>query len=151
MVTINKLKEFKALEGQEIGKSEWLTITQERVNDFAKATGDFQWIHTDPERCKTDSPFKRPIAHGFLTLSLIPVLNAEVLAVNNVRMAINYGLDKTRFMKPVPVGSSIRLSVKLSSCKEMKSGMRVVSTCTVELEGQTKPACIADSIVVYFE
>lgn len=150
MVTINKLEEFKALEGQEIGKSEWLTMTQERIDDFAKATGDFQWIHTDPERCKTDSPFGKPIAHGFLTLSLIPVLNAQLLEVNNVRMAINYGLDKTRFMKAVPVGSSVRLSVKLANCKEMKGGMRVVSTCTVELEGQNKPACIADSIVVYF-
>ena len=150
MLVINDLKELEALSGKEIGTSDWLTITQERINDFAKATGDFQWIHMDAERCQAESPFGTTIAHGFLTVSLIPVLFGQVMEVNNTRMAVNYGLNKTRFVTPVPVNSSIRLSVKNTTVEPMKGGLKVVNTCTIEIEGKTKPACIAESIVLYF-
>lgn len=150
MLVINDLNEFIELTGKEIGQSDWLKITQERIHDFAKATGDYQWIHVDEARCEQASPFGKPIAHGFLTLSLIPVLFAEVLEVNNVRMAINYGLNKVRFMTPVPVNASIRLSVKVAGTEPVKGGLKVINTCTVEIEGKTKPACVAEHIVLYY-
>jgi len=150
MITISQLSEFQPLVGEVIGTSDWMKITSERVLDFAKATGDFQWIHLDEERCKQESPFGQPIAHGYLTLSLIPVLYAQLVEVKNIRMAINYGLNKTRFMKPVPVGAHIRLQAKVSSCEEIAGGIKVITTCTVELEGATKPACVAENIVLYY-
>ncbi|MGB0525315.1 MAG: MaoC family dehydratase [Flammeovirgaceae bacterium] len=150
MQTINSLDALKVLKGKEIGKSDWLEITQERINDFAQATGDYQWIHVDAERCKSESPFGKPIAHGYLTLSLIPVLFEQILEVKNIRMAVNYGLNKTRFLAPVKVNSRIRLKLEMAQCEEVKRGLRVVNTCTVEIEGQEKPACIAESIVLYY-
>lgn len=131
MRTINNLEELTALSGEEIGKSDWLEISQERINDFAQATGDFQWIHLDAERCKAESPFKTTIAHGFLTLSLIPVLFAQIMEVKNIRMAVNYGLNKTRFISPVPVQSKIRLSLQIADVEPIKGGIRVINTLSL--------------------
>jgi NADPH:quinone reductase len=135
----------------EVGKSTWLTVSQERINDFARATGDFQWIHVDEERAKTDSPFGRTIAHGFLTLSLIPVMFEKVVAIDGIRMAVNYGTNKVRFLAPVPSESKIRLSATLSGFADTEDGGRATFTCAVELEGKDKPACLAEVIVMYYE
>lgn len=150
MKTISNVKDFAALKGTEIGASDWLTISQERINDFAKATGDYQWIHVNEERCKSESPFRKPIAHGFLTLSMIPVLYEQIVQVENIRMAVNYGLNKVRFLAPVPVNSKIRLVLELADYEEVKGGVKIINKCTIEIEGRQKPACIAETIIQYF-
>ena len=142
---------LKALEGQHLGYSDWLEITQERVNTFADATGDHQWIHVDPERAK-DGPFGGTIAHGYLTLSLGPVLMPTILTVSGVRMGVNYGADKVRFLSPVKVGSNVRLGAELSKLEELPgNGAQVYMTFTFEIEGSEKPACVAEIIFRYYE
>ena len=138
--------------GTETFVSDWLTITQERINQFADATGDWQWIHVDPEKAK-HSPFGKTIAHGFLTLSLIPYLaGASSASYEGVKMGINYGLNKVRFPHPVPVGSNVRARVELQSFREVKgNGLHIVRKVTVELEGAPKPACVAETVTrIYF-
>ena len=132
--------------GEQLGTSDWLEITQERVNQFADATDDHQWIHVDPERAKT-GPFGRTIAHGYLTLSLLPVLLRQIYRVENTSMVINYGLNKVRFPAPVPVGSRIRATSTLSDAKPVDGGVQVELTTTVEVEGGSKPACVAVNVV----
>src|SRR5690606_33317524 len=135
---------LKALEGQHLGYSDWLDITQERVNTFADATGDHQWIHVDPERAK-DGPFGGTIAHGYLTLSLGPALMPSILTVSGVKMGVNYGADKVRFISPVKVGSRLRLGAELTRIEELPgNGAQVYMTFTFEVEGSEKPACVAD-------
>ncbi len=142
---------LKAVEGQHLGYSDWLEITQERVNTFADATGDHQWIHVDPERAK-DGPFGGTIAHGYLTLSLGPVLMPSILSVSGVKMGVNYGADKVRFLSPVKVGSRIRLGAELSKLDELPgNGAQVYMTFTFEIEGSEKPACVAEIIFRYYE
>ncbi|HLU41394.1 MAG TPA: MaoC family dehydratase [Microthrixaceae bacterium] len=142
---------LKALEGQHLGYSDWLDITQERVNTFADATGDHQWIHVDPERAK-DGPFGGTIAHGYLTLSLGPVLMPSILTVSGVKMGVNYGADKVRFISPVKVGSRLRLGAELTRIEELPgNGAQVYMTFTFEVEGSEKPACVADIIFRYYE
>ena len=142
---------LKALEGQHLGYSDWLDITQERVNTFADATGDHQWIHVDPERAK-DGPFGGTIAHGYLTLSLGPVLMPSILTVSGVKMGVNYGADKVRFISPVMVGSRLRLGAELTRIEELPgNGAQVYMTFTFEVEGSEKPACVADIIFRYYE
>jgi acyl dehydratase len=132
--------------GTELGASEWLTIDQDRINLFAEATGDHQWIHVDPERA-AQGPFGRTIAHGYLTLSLLPVLVQDIYRVEGVRMGVNYGLNKVRFITPVPVGSKIRAVLTLDSVTEAGGGLQIASTAVVEIEGVEKPAAVAESLV----
>ncbi|MCK9901373.1 MaoC family dehydratase [Parafrankia sp. FMc2] len=148
MATIDGIDELRKLQGQELGTSPWREVTQEQVNNFAAATGDWQWIHTDVERAK-DGPFKTTIAHGFLTLSLLPVIVADTAAVTGISLALNYGLNKVRFPQPVPVGSRVRGVVRNLSIEDVKGGVQVVNQVTIELEGATKPACVAESVVRY--
>jgi acyl dehydratase len=136
---------IRAQEGADLGHTDWMEITQERVNTFADATGDHQWIHVDPERAKT-GPFGAPIAHGYLTLSLLIPLWSELLQVEEVDMAINYGLNKVRFPHPVPVGSKIRAAGRVAGVKDIKGGVEVTVDLSVEIEGVDKPACAAQGI-----
>lgn len=131
--------------GQEIGLSDWVTIDQERIQRFAEATGDHQWIHVDPERA-AQGPFGTTIAHGFLTLSLLPRLSSQAYQVQDTRMAVNYGLNRVRFPAPVPVGSRVRARCRLVSFQPIDGGAQVTTEITVECEGNGKPVCIAESI-----
>lgn len=146
MKTLQNLAELPALVGQEVAVSDWLTITQQQVDLFAQATGDHQWIHVDVERAKA-GPFGAPIAHGFLTLSLLPRFFETSLEIRNSRMGVNYGLNKVRFTSPVPVGSRLRARMKLQSCEPIeKDGMQMTWLVTVERDGSDKPVCVAESL-----
>jgi acyl dehydratase len=147
--TVDHLDEFHALVGQQIGYSEWQTITQERVNLFADATDDHQWIHVDPEAAKA-GPFGGPIAHGYLTLSLAPVLLQKVLVISGMTYGINYGANKVRFPSPVPVGAELRMGVTVASAEEVGGGMQVVFDLVFELKDAPKPACVAQVVYRYF-
>ena len=147
MKTFDTLQELGACVGQDVATSDWISISQEQVNLFAEATGDHQWIHVDVERAKA-GPFGAPIAHGFLTLSLVPKFFENALEVKKVRMGVNYGLNKVRFMAPVPVGSRLRAHLKLLACDAIdNNGVQSTWQVTVEREGATKPVCIAESLV----
>ena len=146
MKTFENLSELKSLVGHEVAISDWLTITQEQVNQFAQATGDYQWIHVDVERA-TAGPFGAPIAHGFLTLSLLPRFFESAMEIRNTRMGVNYGLNKVRFTSPVPVGSRLRGRMTLLACEAIDNdGMQMTWKVTVEREGSDKPACVAESL-----
>jgi acyl dehydratase len=129
-----------------VAVSDWVVISQERVNQFAEATGDYQWIHLDVERCKRESPFGGPIAHGYLTLSLLPMLMQNSVKMTDVRMGVNYGLNKVRFPAPVPVGSKVRSRTTVVSVEDIEGGAQVTWLVTVEREGGDKPVCVAESI-----
>jgi acyl dehydratase len=131
-----------ALVGQELGESDWLEISQERINTFADATDDHQWIHCDPDRAAR-GPFGTTIAHGYLTLSLVIPLMEQVLVIENKTTSINYGLNKVRFPAPVPAGSRIRMKASLEDAAEVPSGVQVTVNCVIEVEGQERPACVA--------
>jgi acyl dehydratase len=140
----------KELVGQHLGYSDWLEVTQEQVNLFADATGDHQWIHVDPERAAKESPFGTAIAHGYLTLSLVPVLLASVMRVEGIAMGVNYGVNKLRFPAPVPVGSKVRAGATLASVEDIAGGAQVSMDVTVEVEGQDKPSCVAQVVYRYY-
>jgi acyl dehydratase len=142
---INGGDELKSYVGQHLGYSDYMEITQERVNQFAEATGDFQWIHVDVERAKA-GPFGGPIAHGYLTLSLGPVLYPQIVRINGFAMGINYGANKVRFPTPVPVGAKLRLGVKLLSVEEIPGGLQSTMEFTFECEGASKPSCVSEII-----
>ena len=145
--TVNGVDGVKALPtGELLGYSDWVEITQESVNQFADATGDHQWLHVDPERAK-NGPFGGPIAHGYLTLSLVPLLLPQVLELSGFSMGVNYGCDRVRFPAPVPVGSKVRAGVVLDSVTDVAGGIQLTVTMTFEIEGGTKPACIATILV----
>jgi acyl dehydratase len=146
---IDGINGLKGRVGDHLGYSEWHEVTQEQVNLFADATGDHQWIHVDVERAKS-GPFGGPIAHGYLTLSLTPALLSEILEVSGVSMAINYGLNKLRFPSPVPVGSKVRAGVELAGVEEVSGGAQVSLTVTYEVEGGTKPVCVAEVLFRYY-
>ncbi|MEV0181655.1 MaoC family dehydratase [Streptomyces sp. NPDC050625] len=147
----NGLEELKFLSGSDLGRTDWLDITQERVHTFADATDDHQWIHTDPERAK-EGPFGGPIAHGYLTLSLIIPLFGELLEITGISMSVNYGLEKVRFPSPVPVGARIRLHGTVGSVEEVKgNGVQMELTFTVEVEGSDKPACVAQAVYRHYD
>jgi acyl dehydratase len=139
------LADLQALVGQPIGSSDWLTIEQSRIDQFAQATGDHQWIHVDPERA-AKGPFGTTIAHGFLTLSLLPLLSEQAFAIDDVRMGINYGLNRVRFPTPVPAGSRLRAQLKLLSYEPLPGGAQLTVEVTMQLEGADKPACVAESV-----
>lgn len=134
--------------GTEIGVGDWITVDQERVDRFAAATGDHQWIHVDPERAAA-GPYGGTIAHGFLTLSLIVPMTAQVMTVSAARVALNYGLDRVRFLTPVPVGGRLRGRVELTALTEVPGGVQAHRLVTVELEGAARPACVAEAIARY--
>ena len=145
MRTFQTIAELKDLVGQEIGLSDWITVTQERIQLFADATNDHQWIHLDAERAKA-GPFGTTIAHGFLTLSLLPEMAASAFGVNETRMGVNYGLNKVRFPAPVPSGSRLRGRFKLVGYEPLEGGAQLTVQVTMEREGSDKPVCIAESI-----
>ncbi len=149
--TVTGIAGLKELVGQHLGYSDEMEITQERVNTFADATGDHQWIHVDPERAK-DGPFGGPIAHGYLTVSLGPALLPSIVKVEGMRMAVNYGMGKVRFPAPVPVGSKLRLGAELTSLEELDgNGAQVTMTFVYEVVGAPKPSCVAEVIFRYYE
>ena len=141
----DKLAELQALVGHELGSSDWLTVAQPRIDQFAQATGDHQWIHVDPVRAAA-GPFGAPVAHGFLTLSLLPVLFETGFAIADVRMGVNYGLNRVRFMAPVRVGSRLRGHFKLLAFEPLDGGAQLTVQATIELEGEGKPACVAETV-----
>jgi acyl dehydratase len=146
MRTIASLAEMPALVGQEVAVSDWVTVTQEQVNLFADATGDHQWIHVDVEKAKA-GPFGAPIAHGFLTLSLLPRFFESAIAIGGTRMGVNYGLNKVRFTSPVPVGSRLRARLTLLACEAIEhGGLQMTWKVSVEREGADKPVCVAESL-----
>lgn len=146
MRTLGSLAELPALVGQEVAVSDWSTITQEQINLFAQATGDHQWIHVDVEKAKA-GPFGAPIAHGFLTLSLLPKFFETAFEIRDSRMGVNYGLNKVRFTSPVPVGSRLRGRIKLLACQPIENnGMQMTWQVTVERDGADKPVCVAESL-----
>ena len=141
---------LKAKKGEHLGYSDWLEVTQERVNEFAEATGDHQWIHVDPERAKS-GPFGGPIAHGYLTISLAPMLLPQVMRVEGIQMGVNYGINKLRFPSPVPVGSNVRVGVELLDATDIAGGAQVVMRFTFECEGAPKPSCVSENVFRYYE
>ena len=146
MRNFEKLEELAALVGQHVATSDWMVVTQEAINQFAQATGDHQWIHIDVERAKA-GPFGAPIAHGFLTLSLIPQFVASAIHIADVRMGVNYGLNRVRFMGPVPAGSRVRAALTLLKAEPIDNqGRQLTWQVTTEREGVAKPVCIAESI-----
>ena len=147
MRILDDLDELAALTGEELGTSDWLQIDQDRVNAFAEATGDHQWIHVDVERA-TSGPFGGTIAHGYLTLSLIPFLGAQVFALETPGAKLNYGVNKVRFPSPLPVGSRIRAHVKVVDVADVPAGKQVTFGWAIEIEGGTKPACVAETVVL---
>ena len=144
--SVEGVEGVQGLVGQHLGYSDWVEITQEQVNRFADATGDHQWIHVDPERAKRESPFGGPIAHGYLTLSLIPSLLPQIVEISGFRMGVNYGTEKVRFPSPVPVGSRIRAGATLDSATPFDGGIQMVVTVTVEVEGASKPSLVATTL-----
>jgi len=139
------LDDLRSAVGTELGVSDWIQIDQHRVDEFASATGDHQWIHTDPELA-AKGPFGTTIAHGYLTLSLLPVICGDLIAVGGVRMGVNYGTNKVRFPAPVPVGSRVRGRVELLEVTDVADGVQLVARVTVEREGGDKPVCVAESV-----
>jgi acyl dehydratase len=146
MREIHSLAELTSLVGQEVAVSDWVEISQQRINTFAEATGDMQWIHIDVARAKRESPFGAPIAHGFLTLSLLPMLMQNAIDISYIKMGVNYGLNKVRFPAPVPVGSRLRGRLKLLSVEEITDGAQMIWEISIEREGGDKPVCVAESI-----
>jgi len=144
--TVDGVEGLQGLVGQHLGYSDWVEITQERVNRFADATGDHQWIHVDPERAARESPFGGPVAHGYLTLSLLPMLMPQILDARGFRMSVNYGTEKVRFPSPVPVGSRVRAGATLDSASPLDGGVQVVVTVTIEVEGASKPSLVATTV-----
>lgn len=148
---ISGIEELKSLVGEEISTSDWTEVTQSRINAFADATEDHQWIHLDSERAKTDSPFGTTIAHGFLTLSLLPYLAAQAYKVQgDFKMGINYGLNRLRFISPVPSGSSVRARFTLQSVEDVPGGVQLAVVATVDIEGGQKPALVAEWLMRYY-
>jgi len=149
MATSVSIEEFANLVGHDLGTSAPLTVTQEQVNLFADATGDHQWIHVDPERAKS-GPFGGPIAHGYLTLSLIPTLMGSVLSVSGISMGVNYGCNKVRFTSPVPVGAELVAQATVAAVDEVAGGLQVCLDVTVSVVGAPKPSCVAQVVYRYY-
>ena len=147
---IKNTAELANYAGKEVGVSDWFEVSQDRIDQFAEATEDRQWIHIDPERAASDSPFKTTIAHGFLTLSLLSALTKSAIAVGGVRMGINYGLNRVRFVSPVPADARIRGRFTLATLEEIKGGVQSTWNVTVEREGSDKPCCVAEWLVRYY-
>ncbi|GAB41685.1 MULTISPECIES: MaoC family dehydratase [Gordonia] len=145
--TFNSISELTAAIGEDLGYGDWLEVTQERIDAFADATGDHQWIHVDPERAN-DGPFGATVAHGYLTLSLLPLLAGDIFTVNGPKLVINYGLNRVRFPSPVKVGSRIRANAEIVSIDDSPAGVTMVVRSTVQIDGVEKPACVAENVRV---
>lgn len=151
-LVLEDIKEFRTYEGKTLPLGEWLTITQEMINDFAKATLDFQWIHVDVEKATQHSPFKKPVAHGFMSVSLLSNMLGDLLQIKSVKMGVNYGLNKVRFPNPVLVDSKLRLNGKIRTIeKYAQNGVKITWNLTVEIKDLDKPACVAEFISLMFE
>ena len=151
-LALENFNAFRKLEGKPLPDGDWMTVTQEMINDFAKATGDFQWIHVDVERAKKYSPFKKPVAHGFMSVSLLAKMLGDVVEVTSAKMGVNYGLNKVRFPSPVLVDSRLRLRVGISNIEDYgDAGIKITWNCTVEIDGAEKPACVAEFLSLMFE
>ena len=150
MLEIDTPADIKAYVGKQIGTSDWVTVDQARINQFADATGDHQWIHVDVDRARTEMPNGKTIAHGFLTLSLLPHLMASIYRIKKTSRGINYGSNKVRFTAMVPSGSRVRLHQTLKSVEDVEGGVRMIFDCTVELEGSTRPALVSETIIIAF-
>jgi len=149
-LVINSYEEFAAYEGKQLGVSEWLQVDQERINNFADATLDHQWIHVDVERAKEQSAYKSTIAHGYLTLSLLPHMWNQIIEVNNLKMMVNYGMDNMRFGIPVITGSRIRLVASLAKIENLRGICKAIIDFTIEIEGQRKPALKGEAQFLYY-
>jgi acyl dehydratase len=148
---IASVDELRSLIGQEVAVTDWMEISQQQVNMFAEATGDHQWIHLDVERCKTESPYRTTVAHGFLTLSLLPVLMQSAISMPPSKLSVNYGLNKVRFPAPVPVGSRVRARVVPLEVEDIEGGYQMTWKVTIEREGGDKPVCVAESMARRYE
>ena len=148
--TIEGIEGLRALVGQEIGVSGWREIDQDLINRFADATGDHQWIHIDVERAQRESPFGTTIAHGYLILSLVPAFNEEIFTVKGLKLVVNYGLNKVRFVSPVPAGSRLRMRGRLAELSEVAGGEQAILALTIEREGEEKPACVVEQLVRFY-
>ncbi len=149
-LVVGSLEEVKELKGKQLGPTEWKVITQEQVNDFARATGDFQWIHTDPERAAKESPFKKTIAHGYMSLALLGGMYFEMIEVKGVKMAVNYGANKVRFPAPLPVGSSVRMAAEVAEVEPVEGGVQLTVKATLEVQGAPRPAMVAEVLFRYY-
>ncbi len=150
MYVVSCVEDGKALEGVEVGLSDWVIIDQNRIDQFAEATSDYQWIHVDTERCAREIPNGRTIAHGYLTLSLIPALTGDFVHVENLARAINFGANKVRFYTPVPAGSRVRARVTVLQARRRAGALMITSETRIEVEGERKPACVAETLGMYF-
>ena len=149
-ITVEGVEGVTGLVGRELGPTDWVEITQDMVDTFADATGDHQWIHVDVERAKRESPFGGPIAHGYLTLSLTPRFLPQLMRITGFAMGVNYGTEKVRFPSPVPVGSKLRARATVDAVTEIAGGVQMQTTVTFEVEGSTKPACVATIVVRHY-
>jgi acyl dehydratase len=147
---IKSIDDAKAMEGEEVGLSDWIVIDQHRIDQFAEATADHQWIHVDTERAAREMPDGKTIAHGYLTLALIPALTGNFVHVENLERAINFGLNKLRFYSPVPVGSQLRGRATVLQARKRAGALLLTSEVRIEVEGQRKPACVAETLGMYF-
>ena len=150
MHIVRSIEDAKALEDVEVGVSEWVVVDQERIDRFAEATDDFQWIHVDAERASKELPHGKTIAHGYMTLSLIPALTKDFVHVENLERAINFGSNKVRYYAMVPVGARVRARAILKQARKRGNALHIISQITVEVEGERKPACVAETIGVFF-
>ncbi len=150
MKIIKSIDDAKALEGQEVGLSDWIVIDQHRIDQFAEATADYQWIHVDTERAAKEMPDGKTIAHGYLTLALIPALTGKFVEVKNLARAINFGLNKVRFYTPVPVGAKLRARATVLQARRRAGALLLTSEVRLEVEGERKPACVAETLGMYF-
>jgi acyl dehydratase len=151
MRVFSSAAEMAAAVGTELGVSGWVEVTQARIDAFAEATGDRQWIHIDPERAKRESPYRTTVAHGYLTLSMLPVFIYDVIRLDGVRQSVNYGSNRVRFPAPVPAGSRLRGRIRLLAAEPMEGGaLRVTLQTTVEIEGSERPACVAETMAVHY-
>jgi len=147
---IESIEDAKALEGEEVGLSDWVVVDQHRIDQFAEATADYQWIHVDTERAAKEMPNGKTIAHGYLTLALIPALTGDFVEVKNLERAINFGLNKVRFITPVPVGAKLRGRATVIQARRRAGALMLTSEVRIEVEGERKPACIAETLGMYF-
>ncbi len=151
-LTLENFDAFRELEGKQLPEGDWMTVTQEMINDFAKATGDFQWIHIDVEKATKYSPFKKPVAHGFMSVSMLSNMLGALIEVKSAQMAVNYGLNKVRFPSPVLVESRLRLVGSILNIEDYgDTGLKITWNCIVEIEGSKKPACAAEFLSLMFE
>lgn len=145
------IEAFKEMIGKELPNSEWLTVTQDMINDFANATLDKQWVHVDEERAAKESPFKSTIAHGFMSLSLLSKMLEDLIVIESIKMGLNYGLNYVRFPHPVPVNSRLQMQSSIKNIEDQQQGVKITFSCTVVIEGIEKPACVAEFLAMMFE